>query len=82
MGRVKSNIRVMIDITGLGQPDDRMNKYICLTLSCSAHGEFTVCAMHRVACLEGYNFAPSKFLEVLAELRWCNYIINNTRPLN
>jgi hypothetical protein len=82
MGRVKSNIRIVIDITRFGQPDDRVNKHICLTLPCSAHGELTVCAMHRVACLEGYNFAPGEFLEVLAELRRSDYTINENRPLN
>ena len=58
----------MVDVTGLGEADDRVDKDIGLALAGGADSELTVSTVHRVAGLEGDDLAPSELLEVCAEL--------------
>ena len=65
---IHTHTGVMVDVTGLGEADDRVDKDIGLALAGGADSELTVSTVHRVAGLEGDDLAPSELLEVCAEL--------------
>lgn len=45
---VNTDTGEMVDVTGLGQTDDRVNEDVGLTGTGSTDSEFPVCAMHGV----------------------------------
>jgi hypothetical protein len=54
----------VINISGFGKTDDRVDEDISLPLTGSTDGELSVGSVHWVASLEGNNFAPRKLFEV------------------
>lgn len=62
-GLVNAHTGESVDITRLGQTNDRVNEDVGLVLSGSAHGQLAVSSVHGVAGLEGDDLAPSHLLE-------------------
>ena len=58
----------MVNVTGLGQTDDGVDKDVGLSGAGGNDGELTVSAVHGVAGLESDNLGPAKLLEVKTEL--------------
>lgn len=67
-GLVRSDSSVVIDISGLGQPDDGVNQHVGLSLSGSSDGQLSVCSVHGVSGLESDNLSPSHLLEEASQL--------------
>lgn len=67
-GLVDTDTGEVIDITGLGETDDRVDKDIGLAGTGSADSELTMSTVHGVASLESDDLGPAKFVEVSAEL--------------
>ena len=67
-GFVDTDTREVVYITGLGDPDNGVNENIAMLLTSCTDGQFAVSAMHRISGLEGNHLAPSKLLEMSAEL--------------
>ena len=57
----------VIDIARFGHADNRMDEKVGLRFFCGAEGQFLMCAVQRVACLEGNDLAPAKFAEMGAQ---------------
>ncbi len=70
-GFVDPDTGVVVDVTRLGETDDRVDEDVGLSLASRADGKFTVGAMHGVASLEGDDFPPSDLLEVCPQLSRC-----------
>lgn len=58
----------MVDISGLGESDDGVDKNVGLVLAGSADGELAVSAVHGVAGLERDDATPGELVKVRAEL--------------
>lgn len=67
---IHSHPSVMVNISRLRHPDDRVDEDICLTLTCRTNGQLAMSAMHGVSGLESDDFAPREFLEVCTEFSW------------
>ena len=61
---VSPNSGVVVDISRLGQSDNRVNEDVGSSLSSSSDGEFSVGSVHWVSGLESDNSPPRKFVEV------------------
>jgi len=57
----------VVDVTGLGEADNRVNQHVGLAGAGRAHGELAVSTMHGVPGLEGDDFGPAKLVEMEAE---------------
>ena len=68
---VAADARVVIDVARLGHADDRMDEQVGFFLLRGAERELVVCAVHRVAGLEGDDVAPALVREVVAEFGGC-----------
>ena len=66
---VSSDSSVVVDISGLGQSDDRVNKDVGSSLSSSSDSELSVGSVHGVSGLESDNLSPCNLVEVGSELR-------------
>lgn len=58
----------VVDVTGLGQTNDRVDQDVGLALAGSADRQLTVSAVHGVAGLESDDLGPAKLVEVEADL--------------
>jgi hypothetical protein len=54
----------MINITRLRKSDHWMDEHVCLTGSRCPDREFSMCPVHWIPRLEGYDFRPSKLVEM------------------
>jgi hypothetical protein len=54
----------VINISGLGESDDRVNEQVSLALTGSTDSQLTMGTMHGVTGLESNNAGPLKLLEV------------------
>jgi hypothetical protein len=60
----------VVNITGLGHPDDGVNEDIRLSLTGGTDGQLAVSAMHGVSGLKGDNLGPAELVKVLPEFGW------------
>ena len=67
-GAVAADARVVVDVAGLGDADDRVDQEPAADLLGRALGQLFVGAVQRVAGLEGDHLRPAERLEVLAKL--------------
>ena len=67
-GLVAAHARVVVDIAGLGQADDRMYQQVRLVLPGSTEGELLVGTMQGIARLERDDLAPAELAELRAQL--------------
>jgi hypothetical protein len=58
----------VVNVTGLGETDDGVDKHVGLSGAGSNDGQLTVSAVHRVTGLESDNLGPAELLEVSADL--------------
>jgi hypothetical protein len=65
---ISPNSGVVIDISRLGQSNNRVNEDVGSSLSSSSDGEFSVGSVHWVSGLESDNSPPREFVEVCSEL--------------
>jgi hypothetical protein len=55
---ISPNSGVVIDISRLGQSNDRVNEDVGSSLSSGSYSEFSVSSVHRVSSLESDNSPP------------------------
>ena len=56
----------MVNITGFGHANNRVNQQTRLNVSCGAKCQLLVRAMHRITRLKCDHLAPAKFLETVS----------------
>lgn len=61
----------VVDVTGLGEADDRVNEDIGLAGAGSAHCELAMGAVHGVPGLERDDLLPAELVEVQTQLSGC-----------
>ena len=59
----------VVDVPGLGQPDDGVDQHVGLLGPGGAHGQLAVRPVHGVAGLEGDHSVPAELVEVNAQFR-------------
>lgn len=64
VGENDFGLRVVVDVSRLGETDDGVDEDVGLTISGGANGEFAMGSVHRVTSLERYDLAPCELLEV------------------
>lgn len=67
-GLVDTDTGKVVDVTGLGKTNDRVDEDVSLAGAGCADSQFTVSAVHRVSGLESDNLGPSELLKVETEL--------------
>ena len=67
-GLVGPHPGVVVDVSGLGETDDRVDEDIGAALSGGSDGQLSVGSVHRVSSLESNNLAPCDLVEVRSEL--------------
>jgi hypothetical protein len=65
----------MVDVSWLGETNDRMDENVSLTGTSSTNSEFSVSAMHRISGLESNNSGPAKLVEVKSQFCWGIYFV-------
>jgi hypothetical protein len=65
---VRSNTGVVVDISGLGQTDNRVDQDVGLSLSGRSDGQFSVGSVHGVSGLESDDLSPCHLLEEASQL--------------
>ncbi len=66
---IAAHAGVVIDVSGLGHPDHRMDEQVRLHFPRGTQGELKVGPVHRIAGLEGDDPAPSQALEPTTQVR-------------
>ena len=64
---VAADARVVVDVARLGHADDRVDEQVRAFFLRGAERELVVCAVHRVAGLEGDDLRPAALAELFAE---------------
>jgi hypothetical protein len=67
-GLVDTDTGEVVNVTGLGETDDGVDKHVGLSGAGSNDGQLTVSAVHGVTGLESDNLGPAELLEVGADL--------------
>jgi hypothetical protein len=58
----------VVDVAGLGETDDWVDKHVCLSCASGADCKLPVGAMHGVSGLESDDAGPAQLVEVKAKL--------------